>query len=226
MGDAAKRAAALAACALVEDGMVLGLGTGSTVEHLLVGLVDAGVDVCGVPTSQATAQRCRDLGIPLRSPDSTPGVDLAIDGADELDLSLSLTKGGGGALLREKVVAHMAQRFVVIAEQAKLVDRLGDRFAIPIEVLPFAQRPVRDWLKKRGYEVALRQRNGQLAVTDNGNLLLDARQPGGLEDPAAADITISLLPGVVASGLFVDLADLALLGRDDGTVERLAPQGG
>lgn len=221
MGDAAKRAAAQAACSYVEDGMVLGLGTGSTVEHLLVALAASGRDVVGIPTSEATARRCRELGIALRSPDTNPTVDLAIDGADELDATLTLVKGGGGALFREKIVAAMAERFVVIAGRDKLVARLGDSFAIPVEVLPFAQRPVRDWLTDAGYEVVLRHRDGQLATTDNGNLLLDARWPGGLEDPAASEIGISLLPGVVACGLFVELADVAVLGDDDGATEEI-----
>jgi ribose 5-phosphate isomerase A len=223
VGDEAKRAAGRAAAELVEDGMTLGLGTGSTVAHFLEGLADRGLQVAGVPTSEATADRCRELGIGLLDPDEVEHLDLAVDGADELDASLTLTKGGGGALLREKVVAAMAERFVVIATADKLVDRLADSFPLPVEVVPFALGPVERSLRAFGFEVARRTgAEGALTRTDNGNHILDCRMPGGLEDPAVTDVTVALLPGVAETGLFVDLADLALLGRQDGTVERLA----
>lgn len=135
MSEAGKRAAGRAAAELVEDGMQLGLGTGSTVAHLLDALVERGVDVAGVPTSEATAERCRQLGIGLLDAAEVSRLDLCIDGADELDHDLSLTKGGGGALLREKVVAGMAERMVVIATPDKVVDRLADTFPLPIEVV-------------------------------------------------------------------------------------------
>lgn len=224
--DDRKRAAALAAAELVEDGMRLGLGTGSTTAHLLTALAAQGRDVAGVPTSEATASRARELGIPLLDPAEVTVLDLAIDGADELDAGLTATKGGGGALLREKVVASMAARFVLIATTDKLVGRLGDGFAIPVEVVPFAVGPVGHWLAERGYRPTLRRdAGGSPAVTDNGNLLLDAQRPGGIEDPAVEDTWISLLPGVVACGLFVELADLALLADEAGSVTRLEPGG-
>lgn len=217
--DERKRAAALAALPLIQEGMQLGLGTGSTVAHLLEGIAERGLDVAGVPTSKATEARCRQLGIRLLQPSDTERLDLAIDGADQLDHALTATKGGGGALLREKVVAAMSDRFVVIATSDKLVDRLGDSFPLPIEVVPFAVAPVIRTLERRGFAPVVR--DGGAYRTDNGNVVVDARYPGGLEDPAVTDVALTLIPGVVTSGLFVDLADAALLGRADGSVRRL-----
>jgi ribose 5-phosphate isomerase A len=223
-GAAGKQAAGRAAAALVEDGMRLGLGTGSTVAHFLDALADRGLDVAGVPTSEVTAARCRELGIELLDPAQVDRLDLAVDGADELDAQLTLTKGGGGALLREKVVATMADRFVVVATADKVVARLADTFPLPVEVVPFARGPVERRLAALGFSVTLRRdEDGEPTVTDNGNVLLDARMPGGLEDPAVSEVTLALIPGVAASGLFVDLADLALLGHDDGRVEERLP---
>ena len=225
MGDDAKRAAALAAAGLVEDGMRLGLGTGSTVAFFLEDLAGRGLDVAGVPTSEDTAERCRQLGIPLLDPATTHHLDLAVDGADELDEELSLTKGGGGALLREKVVAAMAERFVVIATPDKVVERLGDTFALPVEVVPFAIGPVRRRLEELGFEVVERAGGaGEAYRTDNGNAMLDCRMPGGIEDPAVTDVTVGLLAGVCETGLFVEMAEQALLGHDDGRVDRLVPR--
>lgn len=220
MGDAAKRAAGAAAAALVEDGMRLGLGTGSTVAFFLDAVAERGLTVSGVPTSEATATRCRELGITLLDPAEVDRLELAVDGADELTPDLALTKGGGGALLREKVVASMAERFVVIASPDKVVERLGDSFPIPIEVVPFAVGPVRRQLTDLGFEVAVRGEEDGYR-TDNGNVVLDCRAAGGLSDPAVTDVTLALIPGVAGTGLFIDLASEALLGADDGEVERL-----
>jgi ribose 5-phosphate isomerase A len=222
----AKKAAGVAAAELVEDGMRLGLGSGSTVAHFLTALAERGLDVAGVPTSEQTAASCRELGIRLVTPDEVDRLDLCVDGADELDRELTLVKGGGGAHLREKVVASMADRFVVVATRDKQVDRLADSFPLPVEVVPFALGPVRRELERRGFEVARRPGpDGHGAYrTDNGNALLDARFAGGLADPAATEVALTLLPGVVEVGLFVDLADLALLADADGTVtERHRP---
>lgn len=223
MGEDAKRAAGIAGAALVEDGMRLGLGTGSTVAHVLDALAARQLDVAGVPTSESTAARCRHLGIRLLDPGDVAELDLAIDGADELDHALSATKGGGGALLREKVVASMATTFVVVATTDKLVTRLGATFALPVEVVPFATAPVTRRLRAEGFEVTLRQVDrGRPVVTDNGNHILDAHRPEGIEDAAATDVLVSLIPGVVACGLFVDVVDRALLARPDGSIEELA----
>jgi ribose 5-phosphate isomerase A len=223
-GEAGKRAAGRAAAALVEPGMKLGFGTGSTVDHFLVALAERGLTVAGVPTSEATAARCRELGLRLLDPADVTRLDLCVDGADELDRELTLTKGGGGALLREKVVASMAERVVVIATVDKLVDRLAEHFPLPVEVVPFAVAPVRRALEERGFTVVARSTSdGASYRTDNGNAVLDLRVAGGLEDPAATEIAIERLPGVVAVGLFVELADRALLGDADGEVTELVP---
>jgi len=221
--DPAKDAAGRAAAALVEDGMRLGLGTGSTVDRFLVALAARDLDVAGVPTSRATAARCGELGIRLLDPADVERLDLVVDGADELTGDLVLTKGGGGALLREKVVAAMGERFAVIATVDKRVPRLGDTFAVPVEVVPFALHPVRRELEREGLEVVERtDGTGASSRTDNGNAILDARLDGGLADPEQADVWLTMLPGVVTSGIFTDLATEALLGRPDGQVERLS----
>lgn len=220
--DAAKRAAGVAAADLVEDGMRLGLGTGSTVAYFLDAIAARGHDVAGVPTSEATAARCRELGISLLDPGEVDRLELCVDGADELDRELTLTKGGGGALLREKVVASLADRFVVIATVDKLVDHLADTFPLPLEVVPFALGPVTARLRALGYEPVPRTSgaDGGVYRTDNGNAILDCRRPGGIEDPAVADVVLATIPGVVETGLFVDLADVALLGDVDGSITR------
>lgn len=216
MGEQAKRAAGYAAADQVEDGMRLGLGTGSTVAFFLDRLAERGLQVSGVPTSRATEQRCRELGIGLLDPGEVERLDVCVDGADELTDDLVLTKGGGGALLREKVVASMADRMVVIATPDKVVEHLADSFALPVEVVPFARGPVAHRLRELGFEPTARA--GGRYETDNGNVILDCRIPGGLEDPEAMDVALSLIPGVAEHGLFVDLATSALLGEDDGTV--------
>jgi ribose 5-phosphate isomerase A len=222
--DERKRAAALAAADLIEDGMRLGLGSGTTMEHVLAVIAERGLDVAGVPTSEATAAYCRQLGIALLDPGEADQLELAIDGADQLDDALTATKGGGGALLREKVVASMADRFVIVATTDKHVPRLAETFPLPIEVVPFALGPVTRQLTRRGYEVELRRAGGgPAAVTDNGNNLLDVVLAGGIEDPAVEEAWITMLPGVVACGLFVDLADLALLADETGHITELRP---
>lgn len=218
MSEDAKRVAGEAAAELVEDGMVLGYGTGSTVGHFLTALARRRVAVRGIPTSQGTAARCRELGLALITPEEVDAVDLAVDGADELDAELSLVKGGGGALLREKVVAAMAHRFVVIATEDKQVERLGRSFPLPVEVVPFAWAPVQRTLAARGLEVTLRGGIQAPVHTDNGNLLLDCRAPDGIDDPAVTEVTIGLVPGVAETGLFVGLAGEALLGTASGGV--------
>lgn len=217
--SAAKEAAGRAAAELVEDGMRLGLGTGSTVAFFLDAVAERGVDVAGVPTSDATAQQCRELGIELLDTSEVERLDLCVDGADELTPDLALTKGGGGALLREKVVASLADRMVVIATPDKVVERLGDTFPLPLEVVPFALAPVARWCEELGL-VGEPRGDGRYR-TDNGNAILDVRAAGGITDPGQLAGALSALPGVCEHGLFLDLADGALLGHDDGSVEEL-----
>jgi ribose 5-phosphate isomerase A len=219
--DLGKQAAGRAAAALVEPDMVIGLGTGSTVACFLDALAARGIPVTGLPTSEATAARARELGFRVLDPAQVARLDLAVDGADELDGALNLVKGGGGALLREKVVAWLADRFVVIATPEKQVTRLADSFPLPIEVVPFAMTPVTRWVEAMGFEVELRA-DGDLP-TDNGNQILDCRMPGGIADPYAADQEVGRLPGVVSTGLFLGLADVALIGDVRGEVTEMLP---
>lgn len=211
--DPAKQAAGWAAADLVTDGMALGYGTGSTVAFFLERLAARDLDVYGVATSEATADRCRALDLDVRTVDEVARVDLVIDGADELTTDLVLTKGGGGALLREKVVAQLADQMVVIATPDKLVDRLGATFALPIEVVPFAVAPVRRRLEQWGCEVALRD-----GITDNENRILDAHLRDGIDDPVAYAHALADVAGIAEHGLFIDLATAALLGQPDGSV--------
>ena len=204
--------AAAAALAHVEDGMRLGIGTGSTAEEfvrLLAEKVADGLKVEGVPTSERTARLCVELGVPLKSLDELPELDLTIDGADEIDDRLRLIKGGGGALTREKIVAAVARTFVCIADQSKLVPALG-RFPLPVEVIPMARSHVARELRRLGGEP--RPREG--FVTDNGNLILDVH---GLQitDPVATETHINQIVGVVTNGLFAARgADVLLLAGD------------
>lgn len=218
-GDhAAKRAAGRAALGEIRDGMTIGLGTGSTVAPFLDALAESGRAIRGVATSEATAARARELGLDLVDPAEVTHLDLTVDGADELTPALVLTKGGGGALLREKVVAAMSDHLVVVATPDKVVDRLGRTFALPVEVVPFAAAPVTRALVARGYQVTTRD-----GRTDNGNVILDARHPDGIADPQAEATALSCIPGIAEHGLFVDLATVALLGLSSGDVQRRTP---
>lgn len=218
--SAGKQAAGEAAAELVESGMRLGLGTGSTVAYFLDAVAARGIDVVGVPTSMATANRCRELGIALVGLEEVDRLDLVVDGADELTPDLNLTKGGGGALLREKVVAAMGDRFVVIATPDKVVDRLGATFALPVEVVAFAVPEVARRLMALGAADVRPRGEGQYR-TDNGNAILDATFTAGIPDVDLLDVALALTPGVAEHGLFVGMASEALLGTPDGTVQRL-----
>lgn len=212
--ERAKKAAGEAAAALIEDGMVLGFGTGSTVAWFLQALARRELDIHGVATSVETEEQGAALGLDIRSVEEIPRVDLVVDGADELTPDLTLTKGGGGALLREKVVAEMADEMLVIATPDKVVHRLGDTFPLPLDVVPFAIAPIRRRLAARGWEVTTRD-----SLTDNGTRILDARIPGGISDPPAEALALSTMAGIAEHGLFIDLATAAVLGSPDGSVQ-------
>lgn len=218
--DSYKQAAGSAGAGLIEDGMVIGLGTGTTAAFLVRALAErlrGGLRIVGaVPTSQATAQLAASLGIPLVSLERYPELDLAIDGADEIDPQLNLIKGGGGALLREKIVATAARRFVVIGDSSKLVPRLGTRFALPVEIVPFALGPVRHRLEALGARALLRMRANEPFLTDNQNYILDCQFPGGIADPQALQARIRAIVGVVEHGLFLGLTRQALVAGTDG----------
>ena len=229
MADDLKRRAAEAALAHVEGGMRIGLGTGSTAGafvRLLGERVSAGLDVIGVPTSRATEELARRAGIPLTTLDETPELDLDVAGADELGPGLALVKGGGGALLREKIVAHASARMIVIAEARKCVDRLG-AFPLPIEVVPFGCAATALAVERAAIELGLpvaldiRRDGATPSVTDNGNRIIDASF-GRIPDPEALAARLSEIPGVVEHGLFLGLADLALVASPDGVAEVLA----
>ncbi|TKB94263.1 MAG: ribose-5-phosphate isomerase RpiA [Nitrospira sp.] len=217
--DHLKKAAALKASEFVRSGMVVGLGTGSTAKHLLVALgeqVKAGMKLRGVPTSQETAALAKQAGIPLIDAENRWEIDVAIDGADQVDPHFNLIKGGGGALLKEKIVAASAKQFIVMVDHSKQVPVLGGSFPLPIEVIPFGwgstAREIEALTKSR---VVLRERNGAPFRTEAGNLIVDVHidrisQPGELET------ALNLIPGVVETGLFVGRTNVLIVGTPQG----------
>ena len=230
-----KQAVAAAAVDAIQDGMVLGLGSGSTAALMIKGLgakLAAGElrDIVGVTTSFQGEVLAAELGIPLRSLNAVERIDLAIDGADEVDPAFQLIKGGGACHVQEKLVAARAERFIVVVDATKLVDRLNLGFLLPVEVLPGAWRQVQARLASMGGAAELRMatRKAGPVVTDQGNLVLDVRFGEGIADPRALEQTINNIPGVLENGLFVDLADEVLVGEvSDGVagVRRLERQG-
>lgn len=213
----AKQRTGFKAAEFVEDGMRVGLGTGTTAQWLVERLgerVRAGLRVRCVPTSRRTEEQARGLGIPLVTLGEVGELDIAIDGADEIGPGLALIKGGGGALLREKLVASAARRFVVIADKSKQVEVLG-RFPLPVEVVQFGwELTARRVAAVVGVEPFLRRdTGGEPFVTDNGNYILDCRC-GAIPDPARTERELKSLTGVVESGLFVNMADLAIVATD------------
>ena len=215
----AREAAAAAAVELVEPGMTIGLGSGRAVWAIVERLPR---ETRGVVASERTRERALAAGVEVVELDGSFELDLALDGADEVDGSLGLIKGGGGALLREKIVISAARRFVVVAEAMKKVERLGDGFRLPVEVVRFGWRDTRRRLSHLLPDAELRstEDGSEPYITDEGHYLLDARIPPGTEPAALAD-NLLRVPGVVEHGLFLDMADVVLLGRPDGTVERL-----
>lgn len=224
MSEDLKKAAALAALELVRPGMRLGLGTGSTAKHFVDGLgakVAAGLEVICVATSEVTQAQAESLSIPMSTLDQTPELDLTIDGADELDSALRLIKGGGAALLREKIVAAASKRMIVIADTGKQVETLG-RFPLPIEVVPFGleatRRAVAAAIASSGAhgELKLRKRSdGSTLLTDGGHYILDAHL-SRIELPEVLALALNQVPGVVEHGLFLGLATAAFLAGADG----------
>jgi ribose 5-phosphate isomerase A len=224
--EAQKKAAGEAAAGLVKSGMVVGLGTGSTAAWFVKALAARKLDIVGVPTSQAAADLAVSLGIRIGELGETREIDLTVDGADEIGPGLSLIKGGGAALLREKLVWEASKRCVVIADAAKHVETLG-KFALPIEVVAFGHKTtslrICDALAECDIGIAprLRLKEGQPVRTDGGNLIYDAAC-GRIEEPAALAAALKSVTGVVDHGLFLDLADQALIGGPDG-VRTLEP---
>jgi ribose 5-phosphate isomerase A len=219
--DGEKEAAGRAAAKLVQDGDVVGLGTGSTAYFAVVALgerVKAGLKIIGIPTSVATADLARSVGIPLTTLDEHPEIDITIDGADEVDPKLNLIKGGGGALTREKVVATASKRMVVVADSSKVVKTLG-KFPLPVEVIAFARTVIEKKIAALGGSPKLRMRpDGSPYLTDNANQILDCSF-GRISDPAALARALSEMPGVVEHGLFIGVAKLAFVGKGDSVEE-------
>ena len=220
--DAQKKAAGAAAAALVKSGMVVGLGTGSTAAWFVRALAERKLDIVGVPTSRATGELAVSLGMRIAELGETRTIDLTVDGADEIGPGLSLIKGGGAALLREKLVWEASKRCVVIADAAKRVKTLG-KFPLPIEVVAFGHKTtalrICDALAECdiGIPPRLRLKEGQPVRTDGGNLIYDAAC-GRIEEPATLAFALKSVTGVVDHGLFLDLAELALIGTADGVV--------
>ncbi len=213
--DRLKRLAAAAAVAEIEDGMVLGLGSGSTAAFAVEALaqrVAKGLDVVAIPTSERTAAQARRLGIKLTSFAEHRRVDLTIDGADEVEIgTLNLIKGRGGALLREKIVASASDRMLVIVDESKPVDRLGQRSALPVEITTFGWQVVLQRLAEAGARPTLRMRGDQPFRTDGGNYIADCAT-GEISDPARLEQRLRAIVGVVESGLFLGLASRVIVG--------------
>lgn len=210
---------------MVDTGMRVGLGTGSTVyftlERIAERVKQEGLRIVGVPTSLDTERKATAMGIPLATLEQVDGLDLTIDGADEIDARLDMIKGGGGALLREKVVASISRREVIVVDAAKVVERLGRKFLLPVEVVPFARPVVRRALEQLGGRVVLRLAEpNRVYITDNGNEILDVAFPDGIAKPAELEARLDAIPGIVETGLFCGLAHELVIGHDDGRAER------
>ncbi len=211
-----KQLAAQEAVKLVEDGMVLGLGTGSTAHFAIeeIGrLVNAGFTITAVSTSSSTEAQARSLGIELVSIDDVDSIDLTIDGTDEFDAELNLIKGGGGALLKEKMAARISDRQVIIADSTKGVEKLG-AFRIPVEVLPFSINYVKRMIDEAGGTGHIRMNDGEYFLTDEKNYIVDA-DFGLMDDPYGISDFLNDLEGVVCNGLFLDLAEMVIVGKGD-----------
>jgi len=225
--DELKRVAAEKALELVKDGMLIGLGSGSTSRYFTEGLgrlVSEGMKVRGVPTSRGTAELAAQVGIPIVTELVGP-IDLAVDGADEVDPALNLIKGRGGALFREKLVAAAAKRFVVVVDESKLVKRLGVG-VLPVEVLPFLWRSTAERLTAMGVSLVVRGGEETPYITDNGNLILDVSGEGEINHPAELALELKKIVGVVEHGLFVDMTDTVIVAGPEGPKAMGRPSGG
>jgi ribose 5-phosphate isomerase A len=214
--------AATTAVKLVEDGMVLGLGTGSTSTFMIYALaqrLQSGLHIVGaIASSQASKDLADNLGIPLTDLHTHPQLDLYLDGADEIDPQLRLLKGAGGALLREKILATSSHRFVVIADITKRVSQLGQNFPVPVETVPFALPLVQRRLEALGASVSVRKLGDSTFITENGNIILDCAFPNAIADPEDLDARMHSIVGVVETGIFLHLAQQAILGGPDGVM--------
>ena len=216
--EISKRAAGEAALQYVRDGDLVGLGTGSTVKYFLLALgekVKSGFRVQGIPSSLETARIAHGLHIPLLPYEGEWELDVAIDGADQVDPQFQLIKGGGGALLREKIVASAARQFIVIIDETKCVPVLGETMPVPVEVIPFGWPNAQRQIRALGWSSRLRQKNNHVFKTDEGNFILDV-EVGRIENPATLENRLNSIPGVAENGLFVDRTSLVIIGGTEG----------
>ena len=222
--EEAKKRVALEAVKHVEDGFVVGLGSGSTAAYVIQELGrlmrQDGLRVLGVPSSSQAFLLAVSAGVPLTTLDEYPVLDLAIDGADEVDKLLDMIKGGGGALTREKIVASAAKQVVIVADETKLAEKLGTSFLVPVEVLPFALATVSAGIKKLDGKPLLREAKGKVGavVTDNGNYIVDV-DFGPIDNAEELNRQLKIIPGVIETGLFIGLADIVYLGKKDGLIK-------
>ncbi len=221
--EIAKQAAGKAAAALIQPNMLVGLGTGSTAFYFIEALIERcrsnGLKISAVATSQASAAQATAGGIPLYDINRVTSLDITVDGADEIDHQKRMIKGGGGALLREKILASISREMVVIIDEDKLVDQLGV-FPLPIEIVPFANQLTLYRVGKLGYQGAFRRTSkGELYVTDNGNYIIDITFPQGCQSPEHDQAILRALPGVIETGFFFNLAGRVIVGKANGTVK-------
>ncbi|HUV25036.1 MAG TPA: ribose-5-phosphate isomerase RpiA [Methanomassiliicoccales archaeon] len=212
-----KKAAALKAVEWIQDGMVLGLGTGSTTFYALEAIgemIAEGYDLVGIPTSKSTENLATKFGIPLTSLDEVKSIDLTIDGADEVDPAKRLIKGMGGALLREKIVASVSEVEIIVVDDSKIVDLLGTKSMLPVEVIPFGHMRIKDRIEATGCKAHLRG-VGSPYITDSGNYIYDCRYES-IEFPEELEQELNSVPGVVENGLFINLASKIIIAGKEG----------
>ncbi|GAB4372915.1 MAG: ribose-5-phosphate isomerase RpiA [Calditrichia bacterium] len=216
-----KKQAAEKAVDYITDGMVVGLGTGTTAQYALIkisAILKSGKlkSIVGIPSSINAAHLAQDLGIPLSSLDHHPELDIVIDGADEVDAQLNLIKGGGGALLREKILAHISKQVIIVVDESKLSEKLGTKHSVPVEVLPFAWRPVSNYITSLGARAILRtQKDGSTYKTDQDNLILDCNF-GQLDNPEEIAGKLKSFPGIIEHGLFLGLTTEVIVAGPQG----------
>lgn len=224
MMEELKRQAAIAALDAIKDGMIVGLGSGSTASLFIKELgarVRAGLRVKGIPSSEDSRRLAEELGIPLTTLLEHPSIDVTVDGADEVSDRLDLTKGLGGALVREKIVAHASKRVIIVVDESKLVDKLGRKAPIPVEVIPLAMALVQAQLVRWGGEAKPRERDGKVFISDNGNVILDWKY-GTIDQPAVFEKQLKALTGVVDSGIFANVASMVIAATSTG-IRKLVP---
>lgn len=217
-----KKAAGYSVAELIENGMLVGLGTGSTVFYFIEKLIQRikeGLSIRAVSSSIASQNQAKEGGIPLADIDTITSVDLTVDGADEINAEKEMIKGGGGALMREKILANISREMVVIVDESKVVEKLGKR-PLPVEILPFARGAIIDKIKKLGFRGTLRgyNKDGPF-ITDNGNMIYDIHFESLLDDPEKDHEKLLRIPGVLETGLFLHYAGRVYIGKQDGTVD-------